>query len=426
MAWLGVAGCSLFYPSSGSIKPMDFSQMRPPASEVSRLLRNAHYYRLMGRPDLALKDLEEARQCAPHDLKLVDLLARNYEEMGRFDQAHQVYEEALRQHGPHPGLENNLCYSYFQAGKWAEAEVCFRKLLARNPNHIAARNNLGLALCRQGKTQEAYALWRERDGDAMAAARLEEAMAALGQKELAPFTPRPSVEVAAAPPAKPSSPAAGAPRKGADLPVQAATRAATTQGAVNGPVTHKAEPAPTASALTPPPPTVKAAPAAPVAKAAPAAPPRQAAEPVKPVTVAAAAAPAQTPPAPAPKASPASAPASAAVHRLTLAQLEGTVIDVRNGTRKRHFARDTRVLLFQEGFQTISIGNHIDFGAAETVIYYRPGSAQVAQMLRDKYFPQARLAPKKSLPHGKDVKVLLGHDLLARPQSLAWLDASGH
>jgi hypothetical protein len=56
-----------------------------------------------------------------------------------------------------------------------------------------------------------------------------------------------------------------------------------------------------------------------------------------------------------------------------------SVIEIRNGTRARMLAHQTRDRLSQQGFHVGMIGNHIDFGAETTVIYYRPGTEKVAQ-----------------------------------------------
>ena len=155
-------GCSTPGSSRGQISP---EAIRPASGDTARLLRNAHYFNLMGRPDLALKELEEAYQLDPQNLKLIEALARNYEELGEFERAQKLYQEALNRQGSHPALENNLCFSYYRAGRWEEAEACFRRALARNPQNSVARNNLGLLYCRIGKLEEARRLWREAEGE---------------------------------------------------------------------------------------------------------------------------------------------------------------------------------------------------------------------------------------------------------------------
>ena len=102
-----------------------------------------------------------------------------------------------------------------------------------------------------------------------------------------------------------------------------------------------------------------------------------------------------------------------------------TAIEVRNGTRTKNLAHQTRSLLQKEGFTVAGIGNHVDFGAAKTIIYYRPGAEKVAQALGRTVFPPAGLEPSLKLDKGIDIKVLLGHDLLENPQFMARLNGGG-
>lgn len=55
------------------------------SGDSERLLRNAHYLKLTGRADLALKELEEAYQQEPHNLKVVNALAQGYDKVGRWN-----------------------------------------------------------------------------------------------------------------------------------------------------------------------------------------------------------------------------------------------------------------------------------------------------------------------------------------------------
>ena len=100
-----------------------------------------------------------------------------------------------------------------------------------------------------------------------------------------------------------------------------------------------------------------------------------------------------------------------------------TAIEVRNGTWTKNLAHETRSLLRQEGFTVAKIGNHVDFGAAKTMIYYRPGAERVAQAVGRTIFPGAELEPSLKLKKGMDIKILLGADLLERPQLMARLVA---
>lgn len=96
-------------------------------------------------------------------------------------------------------------------------------------------------------------------------------------------------------------------------------------------------------------------------------------------------------------------------------------IEVRNGTRTQNLARLTRTLLSQHGFHVVQIGNHIDFGAEATVIYYQAEAEKVARMLQSEIFPGARVEESSTLKTGVDIKVLLGSDLLGQPRMMARL-----
>ena len=106
---------------------------------------------------------------------------------------------------------------------------------------------------------------------------------------------------------------------------------------------------------------------------------------------------------------------------LTCAELVCTSIEVRNGTRTKDLARHTRSRLSQEGFTVAKIGNHVDFGVTQTTIYYRPGAERVARVMASAFFPGAGLEQTQALKKGMDVKILLGADLLQRPQLMARL-----
>ena len=105
-AWsLGVVGCTA--PGSGYTSGEDPSRsflanLRQSPGDISRLTQNAHYYKLMGQPELALKELELAHQQNPDNLQIIDLLAENYEALGKFEAARQLYQGALPGAGPIP------------------------------------------------------------------------------------------------------------------------------------------------------------------------------------------------------------------------------------------------------------------------------------------------------------------------------------
>src|SRR4030042_1644299 len=182
--------------------------VRPASGDSARLLRNAHYLKLMGRPEMALKELEAARQQDPHNLRVLDTLARTYEERGDFIQAQKIYQEALALDGSNQALNNNLCFSYYLTGQWEKAESCFRQALAKNPQNITVRNNLGLLLCRRGRQEEARRLWQEAEGEIAAQKKMQQVMVALGLGDPAHYAQRPQPSPSPSP-----SPAASTPVK---------------------------------------------------------------------------------------------------------------------------------------------------------------------------------------------------------------------
>ena len=187
--------------------------------------RNAHYYKLMGQPELGLKELELAHQQNPDNLHIVNFLAQNYEELGKFEAARQLYQEALTRHGSHPVMANNLCFSYYLEGRWQEAETCFRQTLARDPQNVAARNNLGLLYCRLGRQDEARRLWQEAEGVAAADGKVSQALAALGMPDRAVYARRPEPAPPAAKATQAPTPKAAVSRLLAPFPAKESTPA---------------------------------------------------------------------------------------------------------------------------------------------------------------------------------------------------------
>ena len=99
---MGAVGCTAAGSGYGRIEdtPGSFlANMRQSPGEISRLERNAHYYKLMGQPELGLKEAELAHQQNPDNLQITNFLAQNYEELGKFAAARQLYQETLTRHG---------------------------------------------------------------------------------------------------------------------------------------------------------------------------------------------------------------------------------------------------------------------------------------------------------------------------------------
>jgi Flp pilus assembly protein TadD len=395
LLWLAfLPGCN----SQNSASRRALRQIRP-ANNTALLVQNAAYLKRAGRLELAVEDL--------------DALTQTYEELGDYDRAEELYEEALSRSAHNPAIENNRCYSLYLQGRLDQAETCFRKALARQPDNKAARNNLGLVLCRQGREAEALAMWREALNDSEARQHLSQALAALGKEvppslaapALAPAGPQvaavdhpaaspataisqpstpvsqvkpaPSISLAASPPATPAPHATQAP------PAEMAATPAISPAPASSP--NRQVPAKAASASS----TAKKAPVRAAAVAAATVP---AEKPVSPLQVAASVKKPKTP-------------------VLTVLDLEGTRIEVKNGNGIQNQAREVRSRLSLEGFTVVGIGNHIDFGLEDTVIAYRPEAAKVARALAQKFFPAAKLEKDGKISLGADICVSLGRDL---------------
>lgn len=411
-------------------------RMRP-ARQLDRLVQNAAHLRQSGRLELAVEELEEARLREPDNLEILDLLAQCYEELGHFDRAREVYDQGLSQAGHHQALENNRCYSLYLQGRLNQAEACFRKVLRRNPDNQTARNNLGLVLCRQTREAEALALWQEDLGEAEARQLLGQALATLG-REVPPHLaaagspPGDQQKTASSTPAvsaanEPSEPRVHLPSGQENLTI-AQTQSAPSSSPAAAPRDRKL----TASAAAgqspteaPPEPEAQAP-----ALATAASPEKLAAKQPNnpPAPIAAQEAEVQAQPqkvvaeaprkeqsAPQAEVSTNKEPTPAATPHLTALDLWETKIELNNGNGIQDCARKFRSRLRCEGFNVVSIGNHIDFGLEETIIAHRPEADRVAQVLAQKFFPEAKLeADGKTSPRA-DIRVSLGHDLAFAP-----------
>ena len=389
-------------------------QIRPHTS-TDRLVKNADYLKKSGRVELAVKELEEAHLQDPGDLTIVDVLIRCYEDLGHFDRAQELYEEALSRVGRHPALENNRCYSFYLQGRLSQAEACFRKVLARHPDHQTARNNLGLVLCGQGREAEALALWREAGSEAEARERLRQALSALGREAPAPLAAgaslaSPQESVSAGKPADRQTAAAGKPAESSG-PETSEPRAPRSAQPESPPAAPAAAPAPPAATLTQPGATRPKPTPEPVAALRP--------DPQTQPQTEVVASKAGKGPSSAAAGTSTVKEAVDSTPILTALDMLETKIELKNGNGFQDCAREMRSRLSRDGFNVVGIGNHIDFGLEETIIAYRPQAARVAQVLAQKFFPEARLKANGKISPKADIRVSLGRDWIADKGQLA-------
>jgi tetratricopeptide (TPR) repeat protein len=151
------------------------------------VLGNAQYFKLMGQPELGIKELEDVHRLNPGNLQVADALAQYYDELGLGAQAQQIYLEALALAPDTPALQNNLCFS-IPGGDWSQPRRV-SPAPGRQPNNQFARNNLGWC-CEPGR-------WKKPGGcgtkpTAKGAPKIGEALAALGMAGEAPLSNNPA------------------------------------------------------------------------------------------------------------------------------------------------------------------------------------------------------------------------------------------
>jgi hypothetical protein len=174
-------GCQHAASPSLAMQKKFFSSLKDANPEEDRALRHAHYYQLVGRYDLAVKELSPAVAADPHNIRLLNGLGSCYDKMGSYAQAQEIYARILSQDPGHNPAKNNLGYSYFLSGDLVKAESLFQEILAHDPSNTVAKNNLGLVWCRQGKDSQALNLWQKTEGELAAREKYQQILAYLGQ-----------------------------------------------------------------------------------------------------------------------------------------------------------------------------------------------------------------------------------------------------
>lgn len=461
-------GCQQAGRSASNTQQQFFAAVKPAGMATDQALRSAHYFKVAGRRDLALRELKAALALDPKNTRLLNALGACYDEYGDYATAQQIFNQVLILDPENVAALNNLGHSYYLSGNLEQAEASLQAALAKDPNHKWARNNLGLVWCKLGKNDEALRLWEKIDGEAQARDKLGRVMASLGKPVPPGLTPAPApTAIVLAPSALPARMAASAAKRPAQLPELAQARPPAPEPAA--PIAAKVEPPPARAMVT-------EAPAAliqPVALAETKAPdvapePLPAAPAALPVAL--------TPEPPAshsrakiievpsePDKSPGQAkpleklavipqetqpaaetvvkaqppvqplePAVAPPARLVVKtpppeayRLPAGSLEIRNGVGVKRLAKNMRRLLSHHGYQVAIADNHVDFGVPETVVYFRAYLEEAARALNDNFLKAKRLIRKDNLRSDIDIKIVLGHDLFHNNDNLAPFQASG-
>lgn len=175
------SGCQHAVSPSLKMQEKFFASLKSSNPEEERALRCAHYYQLVGRFDLALKELSTAMVSDPNNIRLLNTMGSCYDRLGEYAKAQEMYEKVLAQEAGHTPARNNLGYSYYLSGDLVKAETVFQAVLAKDPKNTVAQNNLGLVWCRQGNENKAVNLWQKTEGDLQAREKLTQVLAYLGK-----------------------------------------------------------------------------------------------------------------------------------------------------------------------------------------------------------------------------------------------------
>lgn len=120
-------------------------------------------YTVLGRPDLAIEQLEAAVKLDPKSADAHFHLGSAYAELQRWNDALASYRQALAQ--PTLGIPDlvhqNMGLALYHLKRYPEAESSLRFALTLDPKLQAGYYNLGLVLMAENRPQEARAAFRQ-------------------------------------------------------------------------------------------------------------------------------------------------------------------------------------------------------------------------------------------------------------------------
>lgn len=111
-------------------------------------------YRLQGKYDKAIEELQKSVDIRPHPRTLSNLGAV-YRKLGNFDMAMQQYEKALALSDKSPDAHFGLGIVYAQQGRYDDAIREYNRTLELSPRYEEAYSNRGAAELAQGKKDDA-------------------------------------------------------------------------------------------------------------------------------------------------------------------------------------------------------------------------------------------------------------------------------
>jgi Flp pilus assembly protein TadD len=131
--------------------------LREPGSVAARR-RLAAVLEARGESELAMDQLETARNAAPDDVSLVVELAQAQTALRRFDAAERELRRALKLNPAHAGIHQALGVISLRRGLYAQAEQELRRSLELDPDAGAAHLYRAEALNQLNRVDEALAM----------------------------------------------------------------------------------------------------------------------------------------------------------------------------------------------------------------------------------------------------------------------------
>ena len=112
-------------------------------------------YDEMGSHELALEQLEAARELDPENQEILTNLGAVLGAMGQYDEAERELRRALRLDPENVDIHANLGILHFRRGLYGEAEAALEWVCERDPDHGPSFSYRGEALNRLGRVEEA-------------------------------------------------------------------------------------------------------------------------------------------------------------------------------------------------------------------------------------------------------------------------------
>lgn len=135
---------------------------RPLLHDAETHFRRGFHSQSQGRHSLAVEEFRRALQLNPEHTRALNALGISSDHLGDYETAVDSYKAALALDPELDFVHNNLGYSYLIQGNYTRAVSSFEKAVALDGDNELYRNNLGMAHARKGSFRQALALFQEQ------------------------------------------------------------------------------------------------------------------------------------------------------------------------------------------------------------------------------------------------------------------------